>query len=149
MRELYTMSLHETIKLDSGIEILRVPGYWIYTLPNGNSIKIEFDTEFEYSGQRTKLTSKEIINYVARYFDLNTGFLKFKSREGNMPRAKAILVNIFDDILKYNRSHTMKIMYYKTKPSVIGTIKAFKNWHDTDKSFKRDYENILNGLEIT
>lgn len=47
-QDMYALKLHEGIKFDSGVEILRVPGGWIYAMyPGGKITFVPFNDEFK------------------------------------------------------------------------------------------------------
>lgn len=46
-KDLFNMKLHETLVINSNLEILRIPGGWIYNFKNNGTCRVPFSLEFK------------------------------------------------------------------------------------------------------
>lgn len=139
---IHYLRLNESIKLTNGIEITRVPGYWIYMLPNGSSEKIEINSEFSKKGN-TRITKEKVALMMADRLKLDAKFYLNKTTNKHKTRAKRILVKILYENLNLTHYEIAEFLEYVSHSGSVQSLQTTNAAIQTDARLKQDYQDIL------
>lgn len=147
MKNIYELDLHESTTVNENINIIRVPGHWIYTLPNKEPIAIPFNYEFMFANMKVELNPRKIIELVREYFNLPKNFIKSRSREGEIPLAKKIISKILIDYTRLTTSKISKILNYKTHSTVVIGLQTLSDLMETEEKIRTQYNYLLSRIK--
>ncbi len=147
MKTIYELALNEKITIN-GIEIVRVPDGWSYTFPGKQPIFIKFNSEFEFVSSGKKISPQLVINSIGDYYNLPVRFITSKSKQGNIPIAKQMIVKVFDNYTKLSRKQMQKELHYKNHSSIIAALKTIDDLMEYDRDTENDYFKILRQLGL-
>jgi hypothetical protein len=145
MVTIFNIGLNESIILEDGTKILRVPDHWIYIFPGGATEKIPFSYDLS-TYKRKKFSKETMAKLVSDYYNLPEGFYKERNRKGNRPKAKRILVRLLYDNLKMNHYDIAVFIGYRHHSSSVLGLKEHKREiqdpTSLGKKIKQEYEDI-------
>ena len=145
MDNIHDLKLNETIHIDNGTFIIRVPGYWVYVFKNGSSQKIPYSTEF--NNKKPKILTKELLTLIiSSYLNIPNDFYYQKTKKGKRAEGKKILVKILYENLNMKYDKIASFMRYKTHAAPLAALKRMNEILMFDTEYKRDYKEILRQL---
>lgn len=88
------------------------------------------------------ITAKQIIDKVAKYYDLSTDELKSKSRVSNIKNARQVAMYLLSDELSMSTSKIASEVGLKDHTTIMHGVKRIKNLLKTDFSFREEIKEI-------
>jgi hypothetical protein len=144
--DIHYLRLNESMKLANGTEIIRVPGYWIYMLPNGSSEKIEINSEFSKSEEK-RLTKEIVVSIMADNFNLDVKFYLNKTTNKQKTIAKKILIKILYDKLSLTHEEIAKFLNYSAHGSSVRALQTINREMQYDTELRKDYNYMLRSVQ--
>jgi len=148
MKTVYNIKLHESLIINENIQVLRVPGGWIYTLPDKSPVLIDFSSEFQFTDIKRNVDPLIVIEVVRQYFNLHQNFIKIFNRYGNIPLAKKFIVDILMNYSSLNYVQVAELMNYKSVSSVVHARKTLNNLIFSDKTIEIQFTEVLKALYL-
>jgi hypothetical protein len=141
MKDIYELQLNESYQSDNYL-ITRVPGGWIYER-NGTIIKVDYDSEFQRNSPYTLMGVNDIIEFVRKYYDLPSDFLESRSRDGNIPIAKKMIIKILRDFHNIKQRNIAKYLKFAQRSTISNHIRSINDLIESNVQVKMEYEHIL------
>jgi len=145
MKTIYELELHEQLIVNATIQVLRVPGGWLYMLPNKQPVLVQYDSKFEFYGKIKNSVPAQIEYAIKEYFKLPKDFLSSKSREGDIPIAKKFMMKIMYDQLELK--HWLIAEYlHMNRTSVTNGLMQINRLLSLKKNINNQYNEVLNAI---
>lgn len=148
MKTIYSIKLHETIIIDNNLKVMRVPNGWNYMYDDKQPFFVEYNSEYLFKKAQLNLDPEVVIRSVREYYNLRKGFIDSKSRFGDIPLAKKVIVKILMEFGNSDYKRITKLLKYKNVSTIPYAIRTLDYYISNDKFVRNQYKEILKSLQL-